>query len=173
MDDWKVWLAFLGTLQAHPWDAYPRRPASKYPRKANHTFQPSWLHHVSHWCGRARATSKEETFELKLWFYSWSFILNFLLIFYTREKRDAVKKVARRGWFCSGISRQDAEDKRPMDGLEASTAKPTTPRQLLNLYITFERQRHLLICLLWWSSRLKVRDKVKSLFLNNVHWVSK
>ena len=37
-----------------------------------------------------------------------------------------------------------------MDGLEASTAKPTTPPQLLNLNITFERQQHLLICLLWW-----------------------
>ena len=34
--------------QGHPWLAYPRRRASKYPRKANQSIKPSWPHHISH-----------------------------------------------------------------------------------------------------------------------------
>ena len=90
---------------------------------------------------RARAKSKEKSTDKGLWLYSLllMLLLTLLLIFHTSEKRDVIRKVGRSGWLCSGISRHDAEDKHYMDVLEASTAKPTTPHQLLNLYTTFER----------------------------------
>ncbi len=59
-----------------------------------------------------------------------------LLTFHSSEKRDAARRVGCSGWPCGGISRQDAEDKRPMDGLEASPKGQPEHRIIRFQYLT-------------------------------------
>ena len=128
-------LALRGTLWTHPCAAYPRRPTSKYPLKANPSIEPSWPHHVSHYWykGKSKRTNQKirksnRTQALAL-FSVFDFALDFDLPLPVRN----VMEVGRwSGVVClaRGISRQDAEDERARDGLAASPARWMTPDRL-------------------------------------------